>query len=530
MNKDIFLKIGVIEDKINELEIIGINVFNLKQDLEHIKTKINETDKNVIVDEYISIMNDLEMKLDNYFIFLNINCYTKYLNNVKVSGENISDIITEIELLLNELRNTSIEDNDSKQIIDNFYEAIFKIICDEIKISGKSELLDECLINNNDKVLLSLILEKYLNALDLSKYPEIAFSYYVARNNKNLDLLLNSNFLQFVIFKIEQEQSENEVKNNAIKLISSINASDNEEKTTYNHFVALTNDSKSLQEACKKSLVKLFNSLVLAALTLAIPISSFLCFFSPINKSFTQYSYNIDTITYSSLSNQVTKESTRDIISNGLNLTNTYLIKYNVLSDEIAKKEGQFHNYEQEEAKEKLRKVEIYDLSFLGYENIDKYKEYISSGRFLPLTKKSIIDMSELQKDYKDFEDYYEIVCKIIDKESKIVESSNLFVSLILSIFTSGLYTWYCYDSLFVKLNARFNFDYFKDRKYLNENKKELIEYTKILLAEIGKNDELRQQFNMEMAKHKDLFIKYGIELPKETVDSNIKKKLLGGK
>ena len=29
------------------------------------------------------------------------------------------------------------------------------------------------------------------------------------------------------------------------------------------------------------------------------------------------------------------------------------------------------------------------------------------------------------------------------------------------------------------------------------------------------------------MSKHKDIFIKYGLELPKEMVDSNIKKKLM---
>ena len=52
------------------------------------------------------------------------------------------------------------------------------------------------------------------------------------------------------------------------------------------------------------------------------------------------------------------------------------------------------------------------------------------------------------------------------------------------------------------------------------------MECTKILLDEIGKNDELRQQFNIEMSKHKDIFIKYSLELPKEMVDSNIKKKL----
>ena len=82
------------------------------------------------------------------------------------------------------------------------------------------------------------------------------------------------------------------------------------------------------------------------------------------------------------------------------------------------------------------------------------------------------------------------------------------------------------YKAKLTQIVDKIDLSYFKDKKFLKSDKKEFLEYTKILLDEIGKNDELRQQFNIEMSKHKDIFIKYGLELPKEMVDSNIKKKL----
>ena len=138
--------------------------------------------------------------------------------------------------------------------------------------------------------------------------------------------------------------------------------------------------------------------------------------------------------------------------------------------------------------------------------------------------KKNIIDISKSPIRYTELVDYYEIIYKTIDLESKEFESTKTILNVVIAIQLSGLFTL-----IFHRL-AKIDLSYFKDKKFLKRDKKELLENTKILLEEIGKNEELRQQFNIEMSKHKDIFIKYGLELPKETIDSNIKKKLLGGK
>ena len=49
------------------------------------------------------------------------------------------------------------------------------------------------------------------------------------------------------------------------------------------------------------------------------------------------------------------------------------------------------------------------------------------------------------------------------------------------------------YKAKLTQIVAKIDLSYFKDKKFLKRNKKELLEYAKILLNEIGKNEELRQ-------------------------------------
>ena len=54
----------------------------------------------------------------------------------------------------------------------------------------------------------------------------------------------------------------------------------------------------------------------------------------------------------------------------------TTLFRSHVLDDKTAKKEGRAsreYNYGAAEAKLKLRETKTYDLSFLGYDDIEKY-------------------------------------------------------------------------------------------------------------------------------------------------------------
>ena len=327
-------------------------------------------------------------------------------------------------------------------------------------------------------------------------------------------------------YESEKEKLEESIKDDMTNLLSIIDKSDSQIYHTYSSYTKADQDVQYYKKLCKKALLKLFTSLISTAITLSISIGIFSGVFSWFKKLTSAYYYDTNTEIYNSITNQVTSSNAKEIIGvvDETKPEQTYLIEYHVLDDKTAKKEGRAsreYNYGAAEAKLKLRETKTYDLSFLGYDDIEKYIEYIQSNNLLPESKKNIIDISKSPIKYTELVDYYEIIYKTIDLESKEFESTKTTINVAMGLLVSGLFIL-----IFHRL-AKIDLSYFKDKKFLKRDKKELLEYAKILLNEIGKNEELRQQFNIEMSKHKDIFIKYGLELPKEVVDSNIKKKLM---
>lgn len=545
MNTDVAIsykaKLIKIDNKISEIEKIGFDVTKIREELNDIKVENNNDIKSskknsfegFIINDYINATGKLEKldaKLDSYTIYVKAYYYVKYLNKVNITSENLNEIIDEIKLLLRKIRNSSVVDyEEEKQVVEPFYNAILKVIFIEIKLNQKSELLEYCKNDNNDTMFISLMIEEYINTIDLTEYPEIEVGYYNAKKNLNPTELLDNSFIKTIVFRDEKEKLEESIKDDMTNLLSLIDKSDSQIYHTYSSYTKADEEVQYYKKLCKKALLKLFTSLISTAITLSISIGIFSGVFSWFKKLTTKYYYETNTEIYNSITKQVTSSSTREKMGvlDASNQEQTYLIEYHVLDDKTAEKEGRAsreYNYGAAEAKLKLRETQTYDLSFLGYDDIEKYIEYIQSNSLLPESKKNIIDISKSPIKYTELVDYYEIIYKTIDLESKEFESTDTTMNVVMALVVSGLFIL-----IFHRL-AKIDLSYFKDKKYLKKDKKELLKNTKILLDEIGKNEELRQQFNIEMAKYKDIFIKYGLELPKETIDSNIKKKLLGGK
>ena len=184
------------------------------------------------------------------------------------------------------------------------------------------------------------------------------------------------------------------------------------------------------------------------------------------------------------------------------------------------------------------RKI-VYDLSYLKYQDISGYLDYWNSNATVPVNSSEIVNIKDNGDIIQEYVDYYEIVYNIIDLESKNVEacSNSIAFSIILTILTiaiEAVILWrilsddYFHESKLCLIN-RF-IEYISAKENLKNDKKLFLEQTKELLTLIGQNDELRNVFNQEASKYSYLFEDYGIKLPKETLDSTTKKKLLGGK
>ena len=545
MNTDVAIsykaKLIEIDNKIKEIEKIGFDMSRIREELNDIKVEnnndIKKSKKNsfegFIATDYINATGKLEKldaKLDSYTIYVKVYYYIKYLNKVNISVENINEIINEIKQLLKGLRNSSVVDyEDEKNIVELFYKEIVEVIFKEIKLNQKSELLEYCKSDSNDTMFISLMIEEYISTLDLTKYPEIEAGYYNVKKNLNASEFLDNSFIKTIVFRDEKEKLEESLKDEMTDLLSLIDESDNRIYHTYSSYKTSNDDVHYFKKSCKESVLKLFTSLISTAITLSISIGIFSGVFSWFKKFTSEYSYETNTEIYNSITKQVTSSSTREKMGvlDASNQEQTYLIEYHVLDDKTAKKEGRAsreYNYGVAEAKLKLRETQTYDLSFLGYDDIEKYIEYIQSNSLLPEAEKNIIDISKSPIEYTELIDYYEIIYKTIDLESEEFESTETALNVLCALLASGLFLL-----IFHRL-AKINFSYFEDKKYLKKDKKELLKNTKILLDEIGKNDELRQQFNIEMSKHSEIFTKYGLKLPEAPIDKDVKIKLLSGK
>lgn len=545
MNTDVAIsykaKLIEIDNKIKEIEKIGFDMSRIREELNDIKVEnnndIKKSKKNsfegFIATDYINATGKLEKldaKLDSYTIYVKVYYYIKYLNKVNISVENINEIINEIKQLLKGLRNSSVVDyEDEKNIVELFYKEIVEVIFKEIKLNQKSELLEYCKSDSNDTMFISLMIEEYISTLDLTKYPEIEAGYYNVKKNLNASEFLDNSFIKTIVFRDEKEKLEESLKDEMTDLLSLIDESDNRIYHTYSSYKTSNDDVHYFKNLCKKSVLKLFTSLISTAITLSLSVSIFSGVFSWFKKFTSEYSYETNTEIYNSITEQVTSSSAREKMGvlDASNQEQTYLIEYHVLDDKTAKKEGRAkreYNYGVAEAKLKLRETQTYDLSFLGYDDIEKYIEYIQSNSLLPEAEKNIIDISKSPIEYTELIDYYEIIYKTIDLESEEFESTETALNVLCALLASGLFLL-----IFHRL-AKINFSYFEDKKYLKKDKKELLENTKILLDEIGKNDELRQQFNIEMSKHSEIFTKYGLKLQEAPIDKDVKIKLLSGK
>ena len=555
MNTDVALNYKAllieIENKIKEIKSIGFDVSQLNEKLDSIKlnnsnnVKISKKQSfdGFLTSDYtnaINNLNKLQAKLDEYNIYIKIYYYTKYLVELDLTKENISEIINEIKLLLRGIRNSSMMDyEDEKHLVEPFYKMIFKVIYKEIYFYRKSDLLEYCKQDSIDSSFIANIVEEYLEEINLLNYKDIKLNYYNIKKNSNLSDILDLEFIKSIVFRDEKEKLEEDLKIKYSEIISEINKSNGYIKSALKQRNSIEKSIEESQPHYYSLIRKLIKSIVSFAITLSIPVGVFFGSFHLCKNVTSIYSYQTKTSTYSTLNDDIIISNKKETYENEYSPENiAYLIRYEVLSDQEARKQtrnSEFSNYDELSAKYKLRKSFRYDLSFLGYDDIDKYIEYVKSSSELPEPKAGIVDVSSENDNYNNLVDYYEIVYKLVDLESKNYEGYGVFVSISLALGYSLLSAIVLcmvtplasnVNQFSSKINECINeFIYNKGR--LKYSKRELICNTKLLLDAIGNNDALREEFNIEMAKHIDLFIELGLVLPKEVISKEEKAKIL---
>ena len=557
MNTDVALnykaKLIQVEDKIEEIERIGFNIKPFREELEKIiidtnsKVKISKNKKfeGFIIIDYSNAMTRLEkldISLDSFEIYIKVKNYAEYLDKNYIKEDKINEIIGEIKKLLRSLGNSSVIDyEEEKKIVEPFYTGVFKVICFEIYYTGKSTLLEFCKASEIDKSFIERKIKTAVDEINFEKYPEIEAKYYEIKRNGSSSSLLDNDFLKLMVFKDEKDRLKNVIRvpaNNMVKNIESVEKDIKEKYKDYSNTEKRYEDSV---RSFKLEFKELMKSIVAVAIALSIPVASFSLFNFLGKKLFKEYSYDVSKDTYNSYDNTYTYSDEREIVDDTNKIA--YVIKYDTLTSDDIDDYNSKRNYnsriKEEDAMWYRRKI-VYDLSYLKYKDINGYLDYWNSNATVPVNSSEIVNIKDNSDIIQEYTDYYELVCNIIDLESKNVEacSNSIAFSIMLTIFTIVIeaviiyrdlskedYYHHYHDSKFhLIMNLK---RCVKAKENLKNDKKLFLEQTKDLLALIGQDEKLRTVFNIEAAKYGDLFEQMEIKLPKEALDNNAKKKLL---
>ena len=553
MNTDVALnykaKLTQVEDKIEEIERIGFNVKTFKEEVEKIitdtnsKVKIskNKNFEGFIIADYsnaITRLEKLDSSLDSFEIYIKVNNYAEYLDKNYIKEDKISEIVGEIKKLLRSLGNSSVIDyEEEKKIVEPFYKGVFKVICFEIYYTGKSTLLEFCKASEIDKSFIERKIKAAIDEINFEKYPEIEAKYYEIKRNGSNSSLLDNDFLKLMVFKDEKDRLKNVITvpaNNMVKNIESVEKDIKEKYKDYSNTEKRYEDSVKTFKLEFKELMK---SIVAVAIALSIPVASFNLSLFIGKKLFKEYSYDVSKNTYNSYDNAYTHSDEREIIDD--TTKTAYVVKYDTLSsddiDDYNSKKIYNFRITEEDAMWYRRKT-IYDLSYLKYQDINGYLDYWNKNVTVPINSSEIVNIKDNSDIVQEYVDYYELIYNIVDLESKHAEVSfnSILLTILLTIVAIVIEAGIMYVDLNnsndkFRLISRF-IEYISAKENLKNDKKLFLEQTKELLMLIGQNDELRNVFNQEASKYNYIFEDYGIKLPKETLDSTTKKKLLSGK
>lgn len=559
MNTDVALnykaKLTQVEDKIEEIERIGFNVNTFKEELEKIiidtnsKVKIskNQNFEGFIIADYsnaIIRLEKLDNSLDTFEIYIKVNNYAEYLNNNDIDADKITEIVNEVEYLLKDLSNSSVIDyEEEKKIVEPFYSGVFKVICLEIYYLGNSKLLNYCKSSEIHKSFIERQIKHATTEIDLEKYPEIKAKYYELKRNGSSSSLLDNEFLNLLVFKDEKDRLKNVITVPASEMVKNIESVEKDIKEKYKNYSNIKKEYEDSVREFKEKIKELMKSIVAVAIALSIPVASFSFFkflFKNVDK---KYSYDVSKDSYSSYDDSFTHSDEREIVDQDTNKT-AYVIKYDTLTSDDIKEYNSGRDYRYKITDEDAmwyRKKTIYDLSYLKYKDINEYLDYWNSNVTVPINSSEIVNIKDNSDIVQEYVDYYELVYNIIDLESKNIEINNVSVvpavictMLAIAIEATIIYIdldkedyYYHKSKLHLIMNLK---RCVKAKENLKNDKKLFLEQTKELLTLIGQDEKLREAFNIEAAKYGYLFKEYGIMLPKENIDKDTKKKLLGGK
>ena len=530
-------KLIEITKKISDIESLGFNTEKLKGELTSITDNVNSNVKKsknhnfdgLVASDYMNATSELtklESKLDEYDIYFKAYNFALYVNKISLNESNIDNIREEIKRILNGLRNSSnVDYEDEKVIVESVYDAVFKVICYEIENYNSSEIYDYCKKNETDTLYLHAIIAKNISGIQLSDYREIEEEILRIRKGGLDTNLFDIELLKKIIFRDRKEEFVKSVEKRTNEIVMSHNMVIVKQNQLNEEISNNQNSIVNLKQKITRLRLTLSKRIACLLISLSIPVGSFLISKKLLEEPFTEYSYDVTYDEFNTIYDKTSHEVNREYLSKPEEYNQVIVNKYTPFKVMEGGLEGRYKY--------------TYDVSFLEYDNIEDYIDYVKNEcKYAPTISTEY--RKDLDNPIDSQIDYYEVVKRYVDIESKKEEIGigaiyalslliSLLISSILLLINAMLWEADIIEYRYFPLS-----DFLDEIDELKEYKKDVVKYQKeikqklpLLLEEIGKSKELRTVFNEEFSKHQDILehIKYELAKP-DNLDEPVKKLL----
>ena len=530
-------KLIEITKKISDIESLGFNTEKLKGELTSITNNVNSNVKKsknhnfdgLVASDYMNATSELtklESKLDEYDIYFKAYNFALYVNKISLNESNIDNIREEIKRILNGLRNSSnVDYEDEKVIVESVYDAVFKVICYEIENYNSSEIYDYCKKNETDTLYLHAIIAKNISGIQLSDYREIEEEILRIRKDGLDTNLFDIELLKKIIFRDRKEEFVKSVEKRTNEIVMSHNMVIVKQNQLNEEISNNQNSIVNLKQKITRLRLTLSKRIACLLISLSIPVGSFLISKKLFEEPFTEYSYDVSYDEFNTIYDKTNHEVKRENLLKPEEYNQVIVNKYTPFEAMEGGLDGRYKY--------------TYDVSFLEYDNIEDYIDYVKNEcKYAPTISTEY--RKDLDNPIDSQIDYYEVVKRYVDIESKKEEIGigaiyalslliSLLISSILLLINAMLWEADIIEYRYFPLS-----DFLDEIDELKEYKKDVVKYQKeikqklpLLLEEIGKSKELRTIFNEEFSKQKDILehIKYELAKP-DNLDEPVKKLL----
>ena len=531
-------KLIEITKKISDIESLGFNTEKLKGELTSITDNVNSNVKKsknhnfdgLVASDYMNATSELtklESKLDEYDIYFKAYNFALYVNKISLNESNIDNIREEIKRILNGLRNSSnVDYEDEKVIVEGIYDAVFKVICYEIEKYNSSEIYDYCKNYDTDKLYLHAIIAKNISNIQLSDYREIEEEILRIRKGGLDSNLFDIDLLKKIIFRDRKEEFVKSVEKRTNEIVMSHNMVIVKQNQLNEEISNNQNSIVNLKQEITRLRLTLSKRIACLLISLSIPVGSFLISKKLLEEPFTEYTYDVSYDEFNTIYDKTNHEVKRENLLKPEEYNQVIVNKYTPFEAMEGGLDGRYKY--------------TYDVSFLEYDNIEDYIDYVKNEcKYAPTISTEYL--RDLDNPIDAQIDYYEVVKRYVDIESKKEEIGigaiyglPFIISFAISFVLFMINDYLAEESMVVDYYY-FPLSDFLDEIYeLKEYKKDVVKYQKeikqklpLLLEEIGKSKELRTIFNEEFSKQKDILehIKYELAKP-DNLDEPVKKLL----